>query len=66
MHLNLASVVARRLVFEVRVGTSHPGSGDNRGSNPLGSTNIINKLGQYRFGVVLFSRGMVCLTGDRA
>ena len=30
MHLNLASVVARQLVFEVRVGTSHPGSG---GSN---------------------------------
>ena len=66
MRLILASVVARRRVSGVRSGISHPGSDDNRGSIPPQSANIINKLGQYRFGVVLFSRGMVCLTGERA
>ncbi len=53
MRLILASVVARQRVSGVRSGISHPGSGGNRGSNPLGSANIINKLGQYRFGVAL-------------
>lgn len=53
MRLIFASVIARRRVSGVRSGISHPGSGDNRGSKPLGSANIINKLGQYRFAVVL-------------
>ena len=53
MRLIFASVIARRRVSGVRSGTSHPGSGGNRGSKPLGSANIINKLGQHPFAVVL-------------